>query len=270
MITHPGKRFTKTDLRKLDTAFEMQDGYVLDFSNSSMAEWFLVELGLDLEHQKYCRVGNSKAKRLREFILIERPALVGRVLRALWKYRCEETSFVKENPTQEQNIERHLFEFIQRIEGDEGCVATDAFENFEKCETLSELVDGIRRDLDAGRHAAGLDRLHLYCMKRFAFLLKARGGEYTRDEALHSRVGKYIKLLAQDVELTEMTLNMLRSNIKIFERFNGIRNNRSLAHDNVLLAEAEARYIFESVAAALRFFKNVDGMNFGEAEALKL
>ncbi|MBR9650742.1 abortive infection family protein [Thalassovita aquimarina] len=268
MTPHPGKRLTKVDIRKLDDAFDMHGGYVLDFSDATMAEWFEIELGLDLEQEKYRRIGGSKAKRLREFILIEPPALVGRVLRALWKYRVEESECAKGDPEEEKRVERRLFEFIQKLEGDDSAAATDAFETYEKCETLSELVDGIRRDLDAGRHAAGLDRLHLYCMKRFAYLLQSRGGDYLRDDPLHSRAGKYIKLLAQDVELTEMILNMLRSNIKIFERFNGVRNDRSLAHDNVLLAEAEARYIFESVAAALRFFKSVDGLHFGEGEVV--
>jgi hypothetical protein len=41
-----------------------------------------------------------------------------------------------------------------------------------------------------------------------------------------------------------------------------IRNNQSLAHDNVLLEKAEARFIFDSISAVLRFVKSIDVARF--------
>ena len=42
------------DMRFLDELFEMQSGYVLDFSNNTFYEFFQHDLGLDIliEHRK--------------------------------------------------------------------------------------------------------------------------------------------------------------------------------------------------------------------------
>jgi hypothetical protein len=59
-----------------------------------------------------------------------------------------------------------------------------------------------------------------------------------------------------------MTQQILRNSISIFEKFNYVRNNRSLAHDNDLLHKSEARFIFDSVSAVLRFVKSIDTRKF--------
>ena len=261
MILSPKKRFKRWQERALDDAFEMHGGYVLDFNDRTMAEWFDVELSLDLEQQKYCRIGRSRAKRLREFVLIEPPALVGKVLRRLWRYRVEETPFVKGDTEEERRIEQKLFEFIAELEGDTAMQPIDILEDFDASQTLGELIKAITRDLDAGSPAAAMDRLHTYCMKRFAFLLQARGASCTREEPLHSRAGKYFKLL-EGSGLSDRTTRMLKGSIGTFERFNAIRNNQSFAHDNEILDQAEARFVLETVAATLRFIRDVDGRNF--------
>jgi hypothetical protein len=62
--------------------------------------------------------------------------------------------------------------------------------------------------------------------------------------------------------LQEMTLQILKNAIGVFDKFNHIRNNQTLAHDNDLLHKAEARFIFDSVSAVLRFIKSVDTATF--------
>jgi len=58
---------------------------------------------------------------------------------------------------------------------------------------LEELIGSIERDITADRPAAALDRLHTYCAKKFGHLLDKRSVEWSRDEPLQSRVGKYVK-----------------------------------------------------------------------------
>ncbi len=81
---------------------------------------------------------------------------------------------------------------------------------------------------------AALDRLHTYCMKKFGHLLDVRGIQWERAEPLHARVGKYVKALAQDRELREVTAQIIKNAIGVFDKFNHVRNNQSLAHDNEL------------------------------------
>jgi len=61
---------------------DMQGGYVLDFSNSSMYDFFN-DFEVDISNTKYDKYGSSKAKRLRAFWEVEDDELVGKVLQAL-------------------------------------------------------------------------------------------------------------------------------------------------------------------------------------------
>ena len=100
-------------------------------------------------------------------------------------------------------------------------------------------------------------------MKKFAHLLEERGLGCDRTEALHARVGKYVKAIESERDLREMSRRIIKSAISVFEQFNHVRNDRSLAHDNVLIDPVEARFIFDSVSAILRFIKSIETTRFG-------
>lgn len=75
------------DMRLIDDLFDMGGGYVLDFSNHTFAEFFLEELGVDIDDPQFNAEGTSKAKRLRFFLKISKPTVRIQTLQALWKYR---------------------------------------------------------------------------------------------------------------------------------------------------------------------------------------
>ncbi len=56
------------DMKFLDDLFEMNSGYVLDFSDHSMARFFAEELNVDIDDEAYREHGTSKAKRLRCYL----------------------------------------------------------------------------------------------------------------------------------------------------------------------------------------------------------
>lgn len=56
------------DMPILDKVFGMEDGYVLDFSNRTFAEFFREELRVDIDHPRWAVQGGSKAKRLRYYL----------------------------------------------------------------------------------------------------------------------------------------------------------------------------------------------------------
>jgi hypothetical protein len=74
----------------------MGDGYVLDFSDRTFAEFFR-DFDIDIDDARYAADGTSKAKRLRRFLRSAEPQLVGKVLGALLDYRL---SFVRGTPPQ--------------------------------------------------------------------------------------------------------------------------------------------------------------------------
>ena len=103
-------------------------------------------------------------------------------------------------------------------------------------------------------------------MKRLASLVRKNGGgECGREDALHARVGRYVRILRARGTLTPMSERIVKSSISVFEEMNPMRNDRSFAHDNPDLVEAEeARFIFDSVTAFLRYVKAIDARHFEE------
>lgn len=256
----------RLDRAVFEEALGMQSGYVLDFSDRTFGDFFCSEIGIDPDAPPGSRLfsayGPSKAKRLRSFIASAEPHLVARALRALWEYR--ENSFISGRGPREDRLKEVYFKVVGKFEGEEHVIDSTGIEAFEANETLQELVAAIRRDLDAGRPNAGLDRLHTYCMKRFGSLVVKHGGEPCgENDALHARVGKYVKALKAERNLTEMSERIIKSSISTFEAMNDIRNNKSFAHDNeTLVPMEEAKFIYDTVSALLRFLKTMDAQKF--------
>jgi hypothetical protein len=75
------------DMLFLDDLFEMGSGYVLNFSDRTIAQFFAEELNINFDDPVYAKNGTSKAKRLRCFLqTVDKPTVV-RTLNALWEYR---------------------------------------------------------------------------------------------------------------------------------------------------------------------------------------
>lgn len=254
-------KFRYTDRQIVEEAFNMGAGYVLDFSDRTIAEFFQDEVGVDLYDARYDFNGSSKAKRLRAFFEVEEERLVAKALRALWAHR-ELLRPYASSPDHER-LRALVFGLVERLEGTLELPLMDAIERFKVDETLEELIDGINRDIGANKPHVALDRLHTYCMKKFSHLLDQHGVPWTVEEPLNSRVGKYVKELERQHPLQDMTKRILKSSIGVFDRFNSVRNNKSLAHDNDLLDLREARFIFDSLSAILRFFKAMETTRFG-------
>ncbi|MBV1711579.1 MAG: abortive infection family protein [Desulfomicrobium sp.] len=251
----------RSQMKIIDDALAMGSGYVLNFSDRTFAEFFEDEFQIDIDDSKYHTRGTSKANRLRSFIEQEDEYIIAKVLRQLWQHRESLSNF--RNAANHLSVKAPFFDLISRIEGGGAVPRTDAIERFSRDETLEELVSAIERDIGANRPAAALDRLHTYCGKKFGHLLDGYGVTWTRDEPLHSRVGKYVKALEQGYTLTEMSKQIIKNAISVFDKFNFVRNNLSLAHDNDLSHHAEARFIFDSVTALLRFVKAIEAGRYG-------
>lgn len=243
----------KSEIRVIDEALHMESGYVLDFSDRTFAEFFDDEFGINIYCEKYIFNGSSKAKRMRAFIACEDEYTVSRVLRRIWEHHENLPSHV--HAEDNESIKRRFFDILAKIENKISIPRTDAIEMFTRDQTLEELVASIEREITANKPASALDRLHTYCMKRFGYLLDIHGVTWERQEPLHSRVGKYAKVIESTYQMHDTSRQIIKSSIGIFDKFNHVRNNGSLAHDNDLLFHAEARFIFDSITSILRFVK---------------
>ncbi|MEI6043241.1 MAG: abortive infection family protein [Chloroflexota bacterium] len=255
-------RIKAVDMVFLDSVFDMQSGYVLNFSDRTMADFFASELNIAINDEKYSTSGTSKAKRLRTFLQTEDKHIVARALRTLWDYRNAIRERIDDTDPNVVKERERFFNIVRSVEGDENIPRTDSIDKFAQDQTIWELVEAIERDVQANKPAVAMDRLHTYCMKKFAHLLTQNGISYDKNDPLNSRAGKYIKELEKKGTLTEISLRILKSSIGIFDSFNSIRNNSSFAHDNELVEKQEARFIFDSIVVILRFINGIESNKF--------
>jgi len=82
-------KFTSQDIKIFNDIFSTpySDGYILDFSDKTMREFFDEEFAINIEDDQYRKDGGSKAKRLRRFIKETDRETVLVVLEKLWKRR---------------------------------------------------------------------------------------------------------------------------------------------------------------------------------------
>jgi hypothetical protein len=104
------------DMKLVDDLFEMGGGYVLDFSDRTMASFFAEELNADIEDPAYREQGTSKAKRLRCYLNKVDLATSVKTLKALWDYR-EVTR--KDGGREEwvNNAEARFLSLLTRMQG---------------------------------------------------------------------------------------------------------------------------------------------------------
>lgn len=104
-----------SEMRVVDRVFEMGEGYVLDFSDRTIGEFFLDELNIDLTAARFAVNGTSKAKRLRTFLQTVDKATAARALRELLKYR---SSFYRISSRTDDlpNADGMLLEVVGRLE----------------------------------------------------------------------------------------------------------------------------------------------------------
>jgi len=91
--------------RVFEDLFGMANGYVLDFSNNTFAEFFRETANIDIYTPKYDFNGDSKARRLRAFWETEPDALVGKVLAGLlevWQYNATRNGKTNDSPQYKQ------------------------------------------------------------------------------------------------------------------------------------------------------------------------
>lgn len=256
-------QISRIDMQHLDRILQMESGYVLNFSDRTFAQFFADEFRVDIDDPQYSVNGGSKGKRLRQFLQASSSIMASRALRALWSYRREMLAMAGHITDPLQHAESKMFEIIGKLEGKAGRASTDALERFTQDETLEELIASIERDITAHKPQVALDRLHTYCMKKFAHLLVMRGEEPQPNETLNGRAGRYFNPLRKTGKVRPISEKIMKSTVETFELFNSIRNNESLAHDNVLVEANEARFIFEAIINLLRFTKSIEGGKYG-------
>lgn len=242
------------DKRKFERLLGMGSGYVLDFSNRTFEEFILDSTGRSIYDPRYEYGSGSKANRLRGFWNTEGNAVVGKLMGDMLDYGMEIGSVANDSPLVEE-----CRRIIARLTQGGPVAELDALTSISDDRDFETVAKAIRETIEKNQPEAGLDRLHTFVVKYVRSLCTQRGVTVTRDKALHSLFGEYVKRLRDGNHVeSEMTARILKSSISTLEAFNDVRNNQSLAHDNPILNYDEALLIFNHVASSIRFLRSLE------------
>lgn len=102
-------KIKRQDIQLFDRLFESSGGYLLDFSNRTLSQFFDEELNIDIDDEMYKDDGDSKAKRVRCLIHKSDQETVLRVLNCLWSYK--QLTF----PTAAKRDQADFYNLLERI-----------------------------------------------------------------------------------------------------------------------------------------------------------
>lgn len=128
------------DMRLIDDLvdFVRGPGFVLDFSDTSFAEFFASELKVDIDNPKYAVNGGSKGKRLRYFLQSCDDPTAVRTLAALWEHRSEHLARSgAEDPV--ANAEARYQALITRLSGGAAPPATSTLSPAPNAQALAAI-----------------------------------------------------------------------------------------------------------------------------------
>lgn len=108
----------ETEKLILEKLFDMQNGYVLDFTNSKFQQFISNTFKKDIYNSKYTIYGDSKAKRLRAFWDIENDDLVGKlIIELLDVWETEKTLKNKKISENDEKLRAKAIEITNRLLG---------------------------------------------------------------------------------------------------------------------------------------------------------
>jgi len=109
-------KIRSSDIPIIDRVFDMEGGYVLNFSNQSFAEFFWDELGANIDDPRWSVQGGSKARRLRYYLRQADRQTARDTLSALWQYR-EATSIAQDYPELSPEVREAFIKILERLGG---------------------------------------------------------------------------------------------------------------------------------------------------------
>jgi Abortive infection C-terminus len=251
---------TKIESLKLEKIFDMQGGYVLDFSNRTLNDFVLETINVELYADKYSDKGDSKANRIRTIWHKEHNYKVGTLIFKLLEYwRDKKTLLYKGITEPEQNLYDECIKICNKLIQNIIVEEIEVFRDNHADKDFSLLSKSIRESIEKNEPEVALDRLHTYVMKFIRKLCDNHSIVYNIEESLNAVFGKYVKFIITSGKIeSQMTEKILKYSINVLESFNDIRNNKSLAHDNKILNYSESLLIFNNVTNSIKFIETIE------------
>lgn len=243
----------------LEEYLQMGGGYLLDFSNDSLQRFVNDEVQIDIYHNNYDKYGDSKARRIRAVWDVESDFLIGKLLKSFIGYYKAKQVVGTYNFNASKELEQNCEKIAERLLSKGVSPHTDLIKPLYDESDFLKLADSIKQNIEKNEPELALDRLHTFYIKFIRGLCDRHQIVYTNSESLNAIFGKYIKHI-ESLKLMEsdMTKAILKYSISLLDKYNYVRNNKSLAHDNKLLNHKESLYIFDTLARLKGFIDSIE------------
>lgn len=252
--------------------FGIEGGYIFSYwqnkgySKNTTRELLLDACGIDIYNDKDYQ-GLSQQKCVEKIWRDCSPQTVAKLLDTLctyFEFRMGADRWAEEN-YQDYNAVNEISARLSAIDGIE-------LPKQEQGDLLL-IVRDIEANIDAGTPELAIDRLHTFATRFFRDVCQSHGISTTDDRGMrYSLDGNVARLKRWYSENnyfeSEFCAVALQNTINIFAKFNEIRNEKSAAHPNPLLAKVEAEYAVKVVADTLIFIDKIEKQKNSGAQKL--
>ena len=254
------------DRIKLEKFFQMEGGYVCDFSNFTFENFVKEYTGINVYTEEYEKNGTSKANRLRYFWKKESNYANQKLLASMleyWKTKIK-NPYEPYKPFDLDSYKECLI-IVNKLNTQTDDM--DLLPSYSIDKDFSVLTDLIKDNLRKNRHEYVLDWLHTYVVKFTAKLCTKHSISYEKNTPLHSIFGQYVRFLKDEGLIeSEMSMKILSSSIKILDEFNSVRNNKTFAHNNDIINHPEGVLIANNIIHVILFVEALEKLNDNRAQ----
>lgn len=263
---------TFIEKRTICRLFGIEGGYVFsywqnkDYNKNTTRELLLDACGIDIYNDKDYQ-GLSQQKCIEKIWQDCSPQIVAKLLDALCDYF--EFRMGTDRWSDEDYQDYHEVQEISRR-----LQSIDSIELPQREQSnLLLIVRDIEANIDIGTPELAVDRLHTFATQFFRDVCKSHGILTMNDKGIYySLEGNVARLKKWYVDNnyfeSEFCVIALQNTINIFAKFNEIRNEKSAAHPNSLLAKNEAEYVVKIIADTLIFIDKIEKQKSAEMQNL--
>ena len=246
-------KLKNAEIATLSRILGLAEGNVFDFTNKQL-EQFCSDNGIDINEPALSKNGNSKGKRFREFILTRRSDVVARLLKSLAVYALDSGKIVDASAIEIMTI-------AERIHSPKSKNEFKSLDNPFSDEEFKLIEKQVWVAVADETPESVIDRLHTYLIRLLRRSLEDRNASLSNkgNGVLQYYAEKYIALVKKEGEVKSLIANaILDADGEIFRGLNAARNKNSLAHDNELIVEREARLALSWSLALIRFIIDIE------------
>lgn len=245
--------FSPRELSFFEKLFEMESGYVLDFSRDKLKNFIRDSVNLDVFTTDYLNyVKNRFGTHSMANIL---------------KYFWETEDFNKTLKLISDLVDYYEFEYYgNELEISKAKLILNRYYHPVKIKNdisdekrIIDLINEINYVIDERQPIFALVKLHTLTQNIFRQLCDSHNISYNEKEGIDYLFKKYVQFLNQNNYIeSKMSKTIFRNTGTLLSQFNEVRNNKTYAHDNPILNPVESEFIYKQVVNILYFIDNVD------------